>query len=177
MTLNGFLQIVLFFGVLLLVTKPLGLYMARVYQGHPSWLSVVLGPLERGIYRLCGVRSEEEMDWKQYAQSLLLFSAFGMAALYLLLRSQQYLPLNPQHFGPLSSDVAFNTAASYVSNTNWQAYAGESTMSHVSQMAGLTAQDFMSSAAAMGATSCCRWLLCPRSCLSLRGPFNRSQVP
>ena len=151
MTLNGLLQIALFFTILLSVTKPLGLYMARVYQGHPSWLSTWFGPLERGIYRLCSVRSEEEMDWNQYAQSLLLFSAFGMAALYLLLRFQQYLPLNPHHFGPLPPDLAFNTAASYVSNTNWQAYAGESTMSHLSQMAGLTAQDFMSSAAAMGA--------------------------
>ncbi|NGZ10069.1 MAG: potassium-transporting ATPase subunit KdpA [Nitrospira sp. LK70] len=151
MTLHGLLQIALFFGVLLLVTKPLGLYMARVYKGRPPGLSVVLGPLERDIYHLCGMRSEEEMAWKRYAQSLLLFSAFGMAVLYVLLRCQQDLPLNPRHFGSLAPDLAFNTAASYVSNTNWQAYAGESTMSHLSQMAGLTAQDFMSSAATMGA--------------------------
>ncbi len=151
MTLHGLLQVALFFGVLLLVTKPLGLYMARVYEGHQSALSTLLGPLERGIYHLCGVRSEEEMAWKRYAQSLLLFSAFGMAVLYVLLRCQQDLPLNPNHVGSLAPDLAFNTAASYVSNTNWQAYAGESTMSHLSQMAGLTAQNFMSSAAAMGA--------------------------
>lgn len=150
MTLNGFLQIALFFTILLFLTKPLGLYMARVYEGHPSGLSAVLGPLEHGIYRLCGVRCEEEMEWKQYALSLLLFSAFGMIALYALQRCQQNLPLNPHHFGPPPSDLAFNTAASYVSNTNWQAYGGESTMSHLTQMAGLTAQNFMSSAAGMG---------------------------
>jgi potassium-transporting ATPase potassium-binding subunit len=149
MTLNGFLQIALFFGFLLCLTKPLGLYMARVYEGRPPWLSAVLGPLERGIYRLCGLRSEEEMEWKGYALSLLLFSAFGVVALYVLQRCQQNLPLNPQHFGPLPSDLAFNTAASYVTNTNWQAYSGESTMSHLTQMAGLTAQNFMSAAAGM----------------------------
>ena len=149
MTLNGFLQIALFFAVLLCLTKPLGLYMARVYEGRPSALSAILGPLERGIYRLCGLRSEQEMEWKSYALSLLLFSAFGMAALYALQRWQQYLPLDPQHFGPLPSDLAFNTAASYVSNTNWQAYGGESTMSHFTQMAGLTAQNFMSAAGGM----------------------------
>jgi potassium-transporting ATPase potassium-binding subunit len=118
MTLNGFLQIALFFGFLLCLTKPLGLYMVRVYEGRPPGLSTVLGPLERGIYRLCGLRSEEEMEWKGYALSLLLFSAFGMVALYALQRCQQNLPLNPQHFGPLPSDLAFNTAASYVTNTN-----------------------------------------------------------
>ena len=149
MTLNGFLQVALFFAVLLCLTKPLGLYMARVYEGRPSALSAILGPLERGIYRLCGLRSEQEMEWKSYALSLLLFSAFGMAALYALQRWQQYLPLDPQHFGPLPSDLAFNTAASYVSNTNWQAYGGESTMSHFTQMAGLTAQNFMSAAGGM----------------------------
>ena len=149
MTLNALLQIALFFSVLLLLTKPLGLYMARVYEGRPPGLSRVLGPLERGIYRLCGLRSEEEMEWKRYALSLLLFSTFGMAALYALQRCQQNLPLNPQHFGPLSPDLAFNTAASYVSNTNWQAYGGESTMSHLTQMAGLTAQNFMAAATGM----------------------------
>jgi K+-transporting ATPase ATPase A chain len=151
MTVTGLIQIALFFAILLSLTRPLGLYMARVLEGHPSGLSALLGPLERGIYRLCGVRSEEEMEWKRYALCLLLFSAFGMGALYALQRSQQMLPLNPRHFGPLPSDLAFNTAASYVSNTNWQAYGGESTMSHLSQMAGLTAQNFMSAAAGMGA--------------------------
>jgi len=149
MTLNALLQIALFFVFLLLLTKPLGVYMARVYEGRPPGFSAVLGPLERGIYRLCGLRSDEEMDWKRYAASLLLFSAFGMVVLYALQRCQQNLPLNPQHFGQLRSDLAFNTAASYVTNTNWQAYAGESTMSHFTQMAGLTAQNFMSAAAGM----------------------------
>jgi len=149
MILNGLLQITLFFAVLLLLTKPLGVYMARVYEGRPSALSAMLGPLERGIYRLCGLRSEQEMEWKTYALSLLLFSAFGMVSLYALQRWQQNLPLNPQHFGPLPSDLAFNTAASYVTNTNWQAYGGESTMSQLTQMAGLTAQNFMSAAGGM----------------------------
>jgi K+-transporting ATPase ATPase A chain len=149
MTLNALLQIALFFAFLLLLTKPLGVYMARVYEGRPPGLSALLGPFERGIYRLCGLRSEEEMEWKRYATSLILFSAFGMVLLYVLQRCQQSLPLNPQHFGPLRSDLAFNTAASYVTNTNWQAYGGESTMSHFTQMAGLTAQNFMSAATGM----------------------------
>lgn len=149
MILNGLLQIALFFAVLLLLTKPLGAYMAGVYEGRPSALSSMLGPLERGIYRLCGLRSGQEMEWKTYALSLLLFSAFGMVSLYVLQRWQQNLPLNPQHFGPLTSDLAFNTAASYVTNTNWQAYGGETTMSQLTQMAGLTAQNFMSAAGGM----------------------------
>jgi len=120
--------------------------MAQVYGGRPPGLSVVLGPFERLIYRLCGLRSDEEMEWKRYATSLILFSAFGMVLLYVLQRCQQSLPLNPQHFGPLPSDLAFNTAASYVTNTNWQAYGGESTMSHFTQMVGLTAQNFMAAA-------------------------------
>jgi len=149
MTVNALLQIALFFTVLVLLTKPLGLYMARVYEGRSCGLSAVLGPLERAIYRLCGLRGDEEMEWKNYAAALLLFSAFGMVALYALQQCQQILPLNPRHFGALPSDLAFNTAASYVTNTNWQAYAGESTMSHLTQMAGLTAQNFMSAATGM----------------------------
>jgi K+-transporting ATPase ATPase A chain len=150
MTLNALLQIALFFAILLCLTKPLGWYMARVYEGRPPGVSSLMERVERGIYRLCGVHAEDEMDWKTYAVSILLFSIFGMVTLYFIQRCQQFLPLNPHHFGPLPPDLAFNTAASYVTNTNWQAYSGgESTMSHLTQMAGLTAQDLMSSAAGM----------------------------
>jgi len=149
MTLIGILQVTLFFAVLFSLTKPVGSYMALVYEGRPPGLTALLRPFERGIYRLCGVHAEGEMEWKTYAISLLLFSAFGMVALYLLQRCQQNLPLNPQHFGAIAADLAFNTAASYVTNTNWQAYGGESTMSHLTQMAGMTAHDFMSSAVGM----------------------------
>lgn len=150
MTLNAFLQIALFFAILLCLTKPLGWYMSRVYEGRPPGVSSLMEPFERRIYRLCGVHAENEMDWKTYAASILFFSIFGMVALYFIQRCQQFLPLNPHHFGPLPPDLAFNTAASYVTNTNWQAYSsGESTMSHLTQMVGLTAQDFMSSSAGM----------------------------
>jgi K+-transporting ATPase ATPase A chain len=149
MTLNSVIQISLFFAVLLLLTKPLGSYMARVYEGRPTPLSPLLAPIERLMYRLCGLRGEDEMDWKRYAAAMLMFSAMGMMALYLLQRCQQLLPFNPQHFGPVSPDLSFNTAASYVTNTNWQAYGGESTMSQLTQMAGLTAHDFMSAAVGM----------------------------
>jgi K+-transporting ATPase ATPase A chain len=149
MTLIGFIQISSFFIVLLLITKPLGSYMARVYEGRPTPLTPLLAPIERLMYRVCGLRGEEEMDWKRYAAALLVFSAMGMVVLYVLQRCQQFLPLNPQHFGPVSPDLSFNTAASYVTNTNWQAYAGESTMSHLTQMVGLTAHDFMSAAVGM----------------------------
>src|SRR5262245_41139275 len=106
MTLIGFLQIALFFAVLLAVAKPLGSYMARVYEGRPSLFSRALGPLEEGIYRVCGVLREDEMDWKTYAACLLLFSTFGLGALYLMQRYQQHLPLNPQQFGPLQPELA-----------------------------------------------------------------------
>jgi K+-transporting ATPase ATPase A chain len=123
--------------------------MARIYEGTWTPLKAVLGPLEECIYGLCGVRPREEMDWKTYAKAVLLFSAVGMALLYTLQRFQLVLPLNPRHFPSLPPALAFNTAASYVTNTNWQAYAGEATMSHFTSMAGLTAQNFVSGATGM----------------------------
>jgi len=140
---------VLLAGFLLLAlasVKPLGLYMANVFEARPIWPLRLGAPLERWIYRLCGVDSGVEMGWKQYAVGLILFNALGALAVYLLQRCQAWLPLNPQHFGNLSPDSAFNTAVSFVTNTNWQAYAGESTMSYLTQMAGLAVQNFLSAA-------------------------------
>jgi len=149
MTLNGFLQIGLFFLILLALVKPLGWYMARVYEGTPTPLQPVLGPIERAIYRLGAVRATEEMGWKTYGVAMLLFSAAGMFALYVLQQFQGLLPLNPQGFGAVPADLAFNTAVSYVTNTNWQAYAGEATMSYLTNMLGMTAQNFVSAATGM----------------------------
>lgn len=149
MTVSGILQLVLYFGVLLLLSKPLGVYMARVYEGEPRGLNRVLGPLERILYRLCGIRPDEEMDWKKYTVTVLLFNAAGMLVLYLLQRIQGILPLNPQGFPAVSPDSSFNTAVSFTTNTNWQGYGGETTMSYLTQMVGLTVQNFVSAASGM----------------------------
>ncbi|HYB44797.1 MAG TPA: potassium-transporting ATPase subunit KdpA [Candidatus Methylomirabilis sp.] len=149
MTGNSLLQLVLYAVVLLALVKPLGAYMARVYQGQPIWLDRPLGWLERLVYRLCGVRADEEMGWKAYALAMLLFNLAGMLLVYLLQRVQGALPLNPQGFGAVSPDSAFNTAASFATNTNWQGYGGETTMSYLTQMVGLTVQNFVSAAAGM----------------------------
>ncbi|MBZ0158232.1 MAG: potassium-transporting ATPase subunit KdpA [Alphaproteobacteria bacterium] len=149
MTGNGIVQIVLYLGVLLLLTKPLGVYMARVYEGEPFGLGRLLGPVELLFYKLCGIRPDEEMDWKQYTMSVLFFSAAGLLVLYLLQRLQGILPLNPQKFSGVSSDSSFNTAVSFVTNTNWQGYGGELTMSYLTQMAGLAVQNFVSAATGM----------------------------
>ena len=149
MTLNGWLQIAFYFVVLVLLTKPLGSYMAKVYQGERTFLSPVLGPLERLLYRLSGVDPEEEMDWKVYALAMLLFNLIGFLFLYLLLRIQGFLPLNPQGLGAVAPDLSLNTAVSFVTNTNWQNYGGESTMSYLTQMLGLTVQNFVSAATGM----------------------------
>ncbi len=149
MTGNDLLQIGLFLGVLLLLAKPLGAYMARVYEGQPSGLDRVLGPFELLCYRLCGIKPDEEMGWKKYTGAVLLFSAAGFFFLYLLQRLQGMLPLNPQKFPAVSPDSSFNTAVSFVTNTNWQGYGGETTMSYLTQMAGLGVQNFVSAAAGM----------------------------
>jgi potassium-transporting ATPase potassium-binding subunit len=146
MTANSIFQFVFFFGVVLLIMKPLGSYMARVYEGKRLWLDRVLGPVERATYRLSGIKADEEMDWKVYAGTLLAFSLIGMLVLYGLQRLQGWLPFNPQGFGAVAPDLAFNTAASFTTNTNWQAYAGETTMSHLSQMVALTFHNFLSAA-------------------------------
>jgi len=149
MTINGLVQIGLYFVVLLALVKPLGWYMARVYEGQPCGLDRVVGPLERLIYRLCGVRHTEEMNWKTYAVAMLLFNGAGLFALYALQRWQGIFPFNPQGFGAVAPDLAFNTAASFVTNTNWQAYGGEATLSYLTQMLGLTVQNFLSAATGM----------------------------
>ena len=149
MTANGLLQIGLYLLVLLALVKPLGTYMARVYEGRPCGLDRVLGRVERLIYRACGTRADEEMSWKKYAVALMLFNLLGIVAVYLLQRFQSELPLNPQGQPAVSPDSSLNTAISFASNTNWQGYSGESTMSYLTQMLGLTVQNFLSVATGM----------------------------
>jgi len=146
MTLNGWLQILLFFAVVLAVTAPLGRFMTRVFTRERTRLDPVLRPIERLIYRLTGVDESREMRWTEYAVAMLLFSAVSMVVLYVMQRVQQWLPWNPQGFGAVAPDLAFNTAASFTTNTNWQAYSGESTMSYLTQMAGLAFHNFVSAA-------------------------------
>ena len=134
---------------LLALAKPLGAYMARVYEGRPTWLGRVLGPFERLIYRLAGVPPEDEMDWKRYALAMLLFNAAGLLLVYALQRLQALLPLNPQDLPAVPPDLAFNTAVSFATNTNWQGYGGETTLSYLTQMLGLTVQNFVSAATGM----------------------------
>jgi len=149
MLLNSYLQIGIYFVALLLLVKPLGLYMARVYQGETTFLDRPIRPLERLCYRLLGVNPQDEMDWKTYAIALLIFSAISVLIVYLLQRVQGILLLNPQKFGATTPDLAFNTAVSFSTNTNWQNYGGETTLSYLTQMAGLTVQNFVSAAAGM----------------------------
>jgi potassium-transporting ATPase potassium-binding subunit len=147
MTLNGWLQIAVFFLLVLAITKPLGIFMAKVFNRERTFLDPVLRPLERLIYRLTRVNEESEMPWTEYAISMLLFSTVSMLLLYLMQRVQGFLPFNPQKLGAVSpAHVAFNTAASFTTNTNWQAYSGETTMSYFTQMAGLAYHNFISAA-------------------------------
>jgi K+-transporting ATPase ATPase A chain len=146
MSLNGWLQIGLLFAVLILTIKPLGLFMAKVFSGERTFLTPVLGPVERGFYAAAGVDPSKEQGWLGYTMAMLIFSAFGFASLYAILRLQAFLPLNPQGFSNVSPDLAFNTAASFLTNTNWQSYGGETTMSNFSQMAGLAVHNFLSAA-------------------------------
>ena len=146
MTLTGWLQIALILGLVALTARPLGLYMARVFSGERTFLSPVLAPVERSFYALAGVSPEREQSWLSYTLAMLAFSAAGFASLYAILRLQAWLPLNPQGFDGVAPDLAFNTAISFLTNTNWQAYGGETTMSHFSQMAGLTVHNFLSAA-------------------------------
>jgi potassium-transporting ATPase potassium-binding subunit len=149
MTANAILQLTLYLVVLIALARPLGAYMARVYQNQPFGLDRALGWLERLIYRLAGVRPTEEMGWKTYTVAMLLFNVAGLLVVYLLQRLQGGLPLNPQGLGAVSPDSSFNTAVSFASNTNWQGYGGETTMSYLTQMLGLTVQNFVSAAAGM----------------------------
>lgn len=149
MTIIGWLQISLLFLAVLVVIKPLGLYMAKVFSGERTFLSPILGRVESDIYRLSGIKPDKEQGWLAYTMSMLAFSLAGFVTLYAILRLQAFLPLNPQGFAAVPPDLAFNTAVSFVTNTNWQNYAGESTMSHFSQMAGLTVHNFLSAATGM----------------------------
>jgi K+-transporting ATPase ATPase A chain len=150
MSANGIAQIVFALLVVTALTPPLGAYIARVYDNKRIWgLSRLFGPVERGTYRLLRIDPEREQDWKAYAGAVLVFSAVGFALLYLILRLQGHLPLNPLHLAGMSWSLAFNTATSFITNTNWQFYGGESTLSYLSQMLGLTVQNFVSAAVGM----------------------------
>jgi potassium-transporting ATPase potassium-binding subunit len=146
MTINGWLQISLVLLVVLALTAPLGAYMAKALSGSRNFLSPVLAPVERGLFRVSGIDPNAEQGWLGYVAALLAFNAAGFVFLYAILRLQGVLPFNPQGFGSVPADLAFNTAVSFVTNTNWQSYGGETTMSHFSQMAGLTVQNFLSAA-------------------------------
>jgi K+-transporting ATPase ATPase A chain len=146
---NGWSQIAIFLLVILALTRPLGVYMTRVFSGQKTFLDVVLRPVEKLVYRLTGVDEKQEMRWTEYTIAMLLFSGVTMALLYLIERIQKWLPLNPQKFANLEPGLAFGTAASFTTNTNWQAYSGESTMSYLTQMAGLAYHNFISAAVGM----------------------------
>ncbi|OJX21299.1 MAG: potassium-transporting ATPase subunit KdpA, partial [Devosia sp. 66-14] len=146
MTLFGWLQILVFCGIIIALVRPLGGYMTRVFNGESTWLQPVLRPIERGLYRVAGTREDEEQNWVTYAVALLLFNLAGFVGLYLLQRFQAQLPLNPAGMTEVGPELAFNTAASFVSNTNWQSYGGETTMSYLTQMLGLAVQNFVSAA-------------------------------
>jgi potassium-transporting ATPase potassium-binding subunit len=145
-TFFGVATILIYFVILLLITKPLGLYLTAIFTGRRTWLGYVLRPVERVIYRVCGVDETGEQDWKIYAGSMLLFSGAGMVLLYIIERLQDHLPLNPQGLSAVDPLLAFNTAASFTTNTNWQNYTGETTMSYFTQMAGLAFHNFVSAA-------------------------------
>jgi potassium-transporting ATPase potassium-binding subunit len=146
MSAIGWLQAAIFFALVILLTKPLGLYMARVFEGERTFLQPVLAPVENAIYRVCRIDPKSEMSAATYLFAILAFSAVGLLYLFVLLRTQGWLPFNPQHFPNLAPDLAWNTAASFTTNTNWQFYSGESTMSYLSQMAGLAWHNFVSAA-------------------------------
>src|SRR6202171_4875829 len=158
--------------VLLACIKPLGLYMADIFEGRPIWPLRALGECERGIYRLCGIDPAAQMSWKQYALCLLLFNALGALALYALQRGQAWLPLNPQKFPGVSPGSSFNTAVSFITNTNWQGYSGESAMSYLTQMAGLTVQNFLSAASGIVVAIALIRGLARHSCGTLCNPWG-----
>jgi K+-transporting ATPase ATPase A chain len=155
MTLIGIVQILVFFAIVVAITKPIGSFMYRVFEGQRTFLHPVLGPIERLIYRISGVREDEEQSWVRYSASLISLSIFSFLFVYLIQRLQGYLPLNPMHFStsqaptgatPMTPDLAFNTAVSFVTNTNWQSYSPDTTMSYLTQMAALAVQNFVSAA-------------------------------
>jgi K+-transporting ATPase ATPase A chain len=151
MNIYGWLQVVIYLGVILALAKPLGSYMAWVFGGEKTFLHRIFGPVERFIYRLAGVKPDSEMSWKEYALTLLFFNVLGILVVYALQRLQTWLPLNPMRFGPVAPDQAFNTAMSFATNTNWQSYGGETTMSYLTQMLALAVQNFLSAATGVAA--------------------------
>src|ERR1700738_130379 len=146
MTANGWFQIGLYLLVIFLLTKPIGVFMTRVFNREKTFLDPIFRPVERLVYRLTGVDEKHEMRWTEYAAAMLLFSGVSMTLLYLIERTQKWLPFNPQKFANVEPGLAFGTAASFTTNTNWQAYSGESTMSYLTQMAGLAYHNFASAA-------------------------------
>ena len=146
MNFMDWLQIILYVVVLLLLVKPLGSFMAKVFQGERTFLSPVMGPVERFIYRILGIKSDEEMSWKTSAVAMMLFTILGLVSLYAIQRLQAVLPLNPQHLGAVKPDLALNTSTSFNTNTNWQSYGGETTLSYLTQMVGLVVHQFLSAA-------------------------------
>ena len=149
MSVNGWLQIGFFVGILTLLTPVLGTYMAKVYSGERVFLTPILAPVERLFYRAVGTSTDRGQDWKSYARSVLVFSALSWLLLYLILRTQGIQPFNPEGFASAPWDVTFNTTSSFVTNTNWQFYGGETTLSYFSQMVGLAVQNFVSAAVGM----------------------------
>ncbi len=168
MTAIGWFQIILYFGLILALTKPVGIFMYKVFEGEKTWLTPIISPIERLIYKLGGVKEDEEMPWTVYTVAMLLFSAVTLLVTYAILRWQAFLPLNPMHLGSdkapswataMTPDLAFGTAASFTTNTNWQAYDGENTMSYFSQMVGLVSHNFFSAASGIAiAIALCRGL-------------------
>ncbi len=174
MSATGILQIVLYLAVLLALAEPLGAYMAAIYQGRTPGASRLLRPIEAAVYRTCRIAPDEEMTWQRYAVSLLTFSLIGFIALYLLQRLQGILPLNPQGFPGLSPDLSFNTAISFVTNTNWQAYGGETSLSYLTQMLGLGVQNFVSAAAGMAVLAAFIRGLARRTAVAARNSSSRT---
>src|SRR6478752_10881966 len=146
MTANGWFQIGLYLLIILVVTKPIGVFMARVFNRERTFLDPIFRPVEKLVYRLTGIDENREMRWTEYAVAMLLFSGVSMTLLYLIERTQKWLPFNPQKFPNVEPGLAFGTAASFTTNTNWQVYSGESTMSYLTQMAGLAYHNFVSAA-------------------------------
>jgi K+-transporting ATPase ATPase A chain len=150
MTINGWIQIAVFGAIVILLTRPLGGYMTRVFTGERTFLSPVLRPVERAIYWCCGVNEKEEQHWLTYAVGVLFFSVAGFLSLYALQRLQWYLPFNPQKQPGVEQSLALNTSVSFITNTNWQSYVPETTMGYLVQMAGLTVHNFVSAATGIG---------------------------
>jgi K+-transporting ATPase ATPase A chain len=146
MTINGWIQIALYCVIIVALTNPVGGYMTRVFNGERTWLSLVLRPVERAFYAVSGVDEKEDQHWLTYAVAMLAFTMAGFVTLYAIQRLQAVLPFNPQKFPAVGEHLAFNTSASFITNTNWQSYTPETTMSYLVQMAGLTVHNFLSAA-------------------------------